>query len=214
MRRADDAAEEKRESEPALGSRVVKLRGHDINNGWIGSNPSKKKVGKTVEEMLVLVRELAAQPVPRSLHAASDTVLVGLGTRGRACAVLALASGLHLVDKVAGTTTANVVDGGLLRAEALLLLEFLVKAEHGTLLLAVHVAGAAATRGEEGVGRRCGQLDARCWARGGRAVGEVGSLDAGNVASTATAGVDVRVSDRWVRLGDVEGRHFGGGCLW
>lgn len=162
----------------------------------------------TVKGRLVLVRELTAHAVPRSLNASSNAVLVRLGARCRAGAVLALAAGLHLIDEVTGTTTADVVDGGLLRAKALLLLELLVEAEHGTLLLAVHVTSAAAARGEEGVGRRRSELDTGCRARGGLAVGDVGGLDAGDVASTATAGVDVGAAYGWVRLGDVEGRHL------
>jgi hypothetical protein len=46
-------------------------------------------------------------------------------------------------------------------------------------------------------------------------VGEVGGLNAGDVASSAAARVDVGAADGWVRLGDVEGRHFvGGGGGW
>lgn len=55
---------------------------------------------------------------------------------------------LHLVDEVACASTADVVDGSLLGAKALLLLEFLVEAEHGSFPLAVHVAGATAARGK------------------------------------------------------------------
>lgn len=169
------------------------------------------------QDVLVLVRELTAEAVPCSLHASSDAVLVGLDTRGRAGAVLALGSGLHLVNEVAGTATADVVDGSLLGAEALLLLELLVEAEHGTLLLAVHVASAATARGEEGVGGRRSELDAGCWARGGLAVGDIGGLDAGDVTGAATARVDVGAAYGWVRFGDVEGRHlvvcFCGGVL-
>ena len=154
------------------------------------------------------MRELAAEAVPCSLHAAANAILVGLSRRCRAGTVLALGAGLHLVNEVAGTSTADVVDGSLLGAEALLLLELLVEAEHGALLLAVDVAGAATAGGEEGVGGRRSELDAGCWARGGLAVGDVGGLDAGDVAGAATARVDVGAAYGWVRLGDVEGRHL------
>jgi hypothetical protein len=160
---------------------------------------------------LGLVRESPAEAVPRSLHAAPDTVLVALVRRRGARAVLALAARLHLVDEVAGTAAANVVHGSLLGAETLLLLEFLVKAEHGAFLFAVHVACAAAARGEEGVGGRRSELDTGCWATGCGAVGEVVGLDTGYVAGTAAARVDVGATDGRVRLGDVEGDHFA--CL-
>jgi hypothetical protein len=161
------------------------------------------------------VRERPAQPVPRALNTATNTILVAAVRGHGARAVLALRTGLHLVDEVARSTAANVVDGSLLGAQTLLLLQFLVEAEHGALLFTVHVACTAAARSEVAGGRWWGQLDARCWATGGLAVGEVGGLDAGDVAGAAAAGVDVGAADGWVRLGDVEGRHCGGGggCL-
>lgn len=106
-----------------------------------------------------------------------------------------------------------MVHGCLLGTKALLLLEFLVEAEHGALLGGVHVACAATTGGEVRCGWRRNQLGARCWARGCWAVGEVVGLDAGNVASAATTGVDVGAAYGWVRLRDMEGNHFGIGYL-
>jgi len=91
------------------------------------------------------VGDVPRQPVPRRLDAPAHTVLLALNAAGRrAVRVLALATRLHLIDKIARATTANMVHGSLLGAQTFLLLQFLVEAEHGPLLLAVHVAGAAA----------------------------------------------------------------------
>jgi hypothetical protein len=168
------------------------------------------------ERHLALVAELPAQPVPRGLDAPAYTVLLTSTARNTGRAVLALAAGLHLVNEVSGTAATDVVDGCLLRAQTLLLLELLVEAEHGALLLAAHVSGSASARCEVAASRGRRELDTGGWATGGCTVGEVGGLDAGNVASSAAARVDVGAADGWVRLGDVEGRHFGGGggCLW
>jgi hypothetical protein len=174
----------------------------------------KLVVGAKRERHLALVAELPAQPVPRRLDAPANAVLLAATAAHAGRAVLALAAGLHLVNEVAGTAAANVVDGCLLRAQTLLLLELLVEAEHGALLLAAHVSSAAAARGEVVVGWGRRELDARRGASGGCAVGEVGGLDAGDVASSTAAGVDVGAADGWVRLCDVEGRHFVGGGGW
>lgn len=123
-------------------------------------------------------------------------------------AVVALRAGLHFINEVSCAAAADVIDGRLLAAEALLLLEFLVEAEHGTFPLAVHVSCSTAARGEVSVGGWRGELDARCWAGGGLAVGERLGRDAGYIASAAAARVDVRGADGGVGLGDVEGRHF------
>lgn len=153
-----------------------------------------------------LVRELPGQPLPGRIHAVSDSIL-GLDGGGAGSRVLALALGLHLVDVVAGATTADVVDRGLSRAKALLLLELLVKGEDGTLAL-LHVAGTATANGIEVGGRGRGELDAR-GGSGGRVAGsDLRGLDAHGIASTAAARVDVGAADGWVRLGDVEVDHF------
>lgn len=117
---------------------------------------------------------------------------------------------MHLVDGVAGTTTANVVDGCGVLAKALLLGKLLVEGEHGSLLLAVDVAGSATARHEVGVGGRRGELDARGRARGVGAVGHVLGVDASDVAGAAATVASIAGGgDGGVRLGDVVGRHCG-----
>lgn len=146
--------------------------------------------------------------MPGTLDASSNTGLRVGGRVGRS-RVLAEGPRVHLVDCVAGAATADVVDGGSVLAEALLLGELLVEREHGSLLLAVDVAGSAAARHEVGVGGRRSELDARGRARGVGAVGHVLGVDAGDVArsSAAVASIGGGV-DGGVRLGDVVGRHF------
>jgi hypothetical protein len=99
------------------------------------------------------VRELPAQTLPCVLDAPSHAILFALdarGARGGGGRALTVRSGLHLVDKVSGSATANVVDGGLLGAQTLLLLELLVEAEDGAFGLS-HVAGTATASSVEGV---------------------------------------------------------------
>lgn len=117
---------------------------------------------------------------------------------------------MELINQVSGSTAADVVDWGSMFAKALLLGEFLVKGEHGALLLAVNVASSATAGGEVNVGGRRSELDARGRARGVGAVGD--GRDAGHVSGTATSKLDV-VGEGWVRLGDVVGRHFDCDCL-
>ena len=145
--------------------------------------------------------------MPCSLDAAPDTVLrVARHVRGGG--VLARGPGVQLVDQVASTATANVVDGGGVLPEAFLLGEFLVEAEHGALLLEVDIAGTAAARGEETVRRGRSELDAGGRARSITSVGHVLGVHAGDIASSTTAVVDVGGRDGRVRLGDVVGDHF------
>jgi hypothetical protein len=151
-RRADGNAEMMRDSEPAL---MLKM-GYARSEGW-----AQEEAAIT----LLLVRELPAQALPCGLHAAADAVLLALYARGAGSGgggVLALGSGLHLVDEVAGTAATDVVDGCLLGAEAFLLLEFLVEAKDGTLRL-LHVASTATAGGVEGVAGWGRQLGARSW---------------------------------------------------
>lgn len=155
----------------------------------------------------LLVRHTPTQTVPRTLDTPANTILLALNRRRRARRVCAQSPGLLLVDKVSSTATANVVNRCLLAAQTLLLGKLLVEAEHGALRL-LHVAGAAAASGVEGVGGRRGELDARGWAGGSSAGSDLGGLDAHGIASTATARVDVGGSYGWVGLGDVEGDHF------
>lgn len=118
-----------------------------------------------------------------------------------------------LINQVASATTANVVDRGGVLTETLLLGKFLVEAEHGTFALAVDISGSTSASGEVGVGGRRSELDARGRASGGAAVSYILGVDAGHVAgSTAARVVDICGGGRWVRLGDVEGDHFG--CWW
>lgn len=120
---------------------------------------------------------------------------------------MALRARLHFVDEVASTSTADVIDGSLLRPEALLLLQLLVEAEHGALA-SLHVACSAATCGIDEVGGRWCQFDTRGRPAGCLAVGDLVRLDAHGIASATTAGVDVGRADCRMRLGDVEIDHF------
>ena len=100
-----------------------------------------------------------------------------------------------------------MVDGSLLAAQTLLLLELLVEAEHGALLVGAHVSCAATARSKVACGRRRRELDARCWTCGGAAIGDLRSLYTGHVASATTTRVEVGAGRR-VRLCDVEVDHF------
>lgn len=159
----------------------------------------------------LVVRHLAGQTAAPPLQTPADTILLAFDRAAGRRGVLALAPGLHLINEVSGAATADVVDGGLLAAQALLLLEFLVKAEHGALLVCAHVASTATTRGKVAGGRRKSELGARCWAGSCAAVGNLRGLDAGYIASTAATRVEVGLGG-WVRLGDVEVDHFD--CLY
>jgi len=108
---------------------------------------------------------------------------------------------------VACATAANVVDGCLVLHHAALALKFLVEAEHWALRAGkVDVAGTAAACSVVGVGLFRVECGARSWA-GGFLCGCYNlGVDVGDVASAATAGVDVVGGrDRWVWLGDAVG---------
>lgn len=158
----------------------------------------------------LVARELARHLVPGALDGGADAAL-RVGACSRRGRVLALGL-LALLDEVAGAAAADVVDGGGVLAEAFLLSELLVKGEHGAFLLAVDVAGAAASAGEEGVGGGRAELDARCWTSGVVSGGDVLG-DAGYVSSSAATVVDGGRGGGGVRLGDVVGDHVGG-VLW
>jgi len=167
------------------------------------------KTGKREGLQARLSGELAGDLVPGALDAAAHAVLLAVGGGVGRRRVGSSRAG-HLVDGVAGAAAADVVDGGGVLAQALLLGELLVEAEHGALLLAVDVAGAAAARGEVGVGGGRRELHEGGGPRGVAAVGDIGGVDAGGIASAAAARVDkVGGGDGWVRLGDVVGDHFG-----
>src|SRR5690242_20896386 len=120
----------------------------------------------------LVVRHLAGQTAAPPLETPTDTILLALNRAARGCGVLALTSGLHLVDEVTGTATANVVDRSLLAAKTLLLLELLIKTEHGALFVGAHVTSTTTPRGEVAGGGRRSKLDARRWACCCAAVGD------------------------------------------
>lgn len=158
------------------------------------------------------MRELPAEALPCLLDTPSDAILFALdtrGARGGRGGALSVASGLHLVDEVAGSATADVVDRGLLGAQTLLLLELLIEAEDGAFRLP-HVAGTATASSVSGIGWWRRQFGAGCWARGSWAGGDFSRLDTHGVASTAAARIHV-VGGGWVWLVDAEVDHFGGG---
>lgn len=101
-----------------------------------------------------------------------------------------------------------MIDRGLLAAQTLLLLELLIEAKHGALLVGTHVSCAATARSKVACGGRGGELDARCWACGGAAIGYLRSLYTGNIASATATRVEVGIGRR-VGLGDVEVDHVG-----
>lgn len=163
---------------------------------------SRKEDGETSSSLVA--RELPRHLAPGTLHAASDAALrVGAEVgRGRVLAARLCA----LLDEVACATAADVVDGGGVLAETLLLGELLIKGEHGSLLLAVDVACTATAAGEESVGRWGAKLDARCRASGIGARSYVLG-ETGDVSCSSTAIVDGGPG-RGVGLGDVVGDHF------
>jgi len=118
---------------------------------------------------------------------------------------------VKLVDEVACTATADVVNGSLVLHHLALALELLIEAEDGAFLLAVDIAGTTTACGEVGSGRVARDLDARGRARGSLAVGESGSINVAYVAGAAATAVDVvGLGDRWVGLSEVVGgAHFG-----
>ena len=153
-------------------------------------------------------RELPGDLLPGTFDAATDAAF-GVGAhvrRGRVLAAGLLA--LLGTKEVTGTATADVIDGGSILAETLLLGELLVEGEHGTLLLAVHVAGSTAAASEEGVGWGRRELDAGCWAGGICASSDGLGVHTGCVTGTASSRVvDIGGGDGRVRLGDVVGGH-------
>lgn len=122
---------------------------------------------------------------------------------------------MHLVDEIAGSTTADVVDRGCVLSQALLLGQLFIKAEHGALLLAVDVASTATAGGEESIGRWRRERKER-GRTGGSGTGSRGlGVDAGDVASSSPARVvDVGGRNGGVRLGDLVARHCGGVLLY
>jgi len=122
----------------------------------------------------------------------------------------------HLVDEVAGATTTDVVNRSLVLHQLGLALELLIEAEDSALLFAVHVASAATAGCEVTTWGWCLKSYSGCWTGGIRARCDILWVDMGDIASTATARVEVMSSrDGWVRLGDavVARGHFFG-CWW
>lgn len=128
----------------------------------------------------------------------------------RASGVLAEGSSRKGRAVVARAATADVVDGTVLHVAVAgaLALELLVEGEGQFLRSQVDVPGAATAATELGGGLRQAMLEVRGGARGGAAVGGLGSFE--GVAGAATAGVDV-VAGSGVRLGDGVGGHLSGG---
>ena len=96
------------------------------------------------ERYVGLSGELARDLVPGALDATAHALLLAFGRRVGGCGV-GSDRARHLVDGVAGATSADVVDGRGVLAQALLLGELLVETEHCAFPLAVHVAGTAAS---------------------------------------------------------------------
>lgn len=119
---------------------------------------------------------------------------------------------MHLIDCVASTTAANVVDRCCVVHQTSLLCELFVEAEHCPFLLAVDVTSTATARGEQGVRWWRSKLDERCWSSGIGARSNVLWVDSSDVSCAATAGVVV-VAGRngGVWLGDLVGWHSGFG---
>ena len=155
----------------------------------------------------LVVRHLAGQTAAPSLQTPADPILLALNRAARRRRILALGPRLHLFDKVSGPAATNVVDGGLLAAQRLLQLEFLVEAEHGAFFVRAHVAGTTTTGGKVAGGRRRSELDAGCWASSCAAVGDLRGLDASYIAGTAATRIEVGFGGG-VRLGDVKVDHF------
>ena len=117
---------------------------------------------------------------------------------------------MHLIDCVASTTAANVVDRCCVVHQASLLCELFVEAKHCPLLLAVDVTSTATARGEQGVRWWRSKLDERCWSSGIGARTNVLWVDSSDVSCAATAGVVVVAGrNRGVWLGDLVGWHSG-----
>lgn len=177
--------------------------------------PKMDKGKDNADASVDLAGELLADPVPGALERVTDALALGVGRPVGGGRVGSLGARVRLIDEVASSATADVVDGCGALPQALLLSKFLVEAEHGAFLLAVHVASAATARSEESVWWRSGDLNARSGSSGIRALGNFLGVHAGCVASTATSGiVVVGGGDGRVGFGDVVGRHCCGcvGC--
>lgn len=175
----------------------------------------KRRMKADREEDLLSGRISA--PSPAQAPERTAQAATGLGCRrtirrsGRdgSRAVVAVVAGLHVIDGVARTSAANVVDGGLGPRvhELLVARQFLVEAEDCPLAVAAAegVASASAPRSEFLVRRWWGQGGARGRARGFVAHGQVLGFIAGIVPCSATAGVDIGAAaarDRGVGFGD------------
>jgi len=113
---------------------------------------------------------------------------------------------MHLIDSVASTTAADVVDRCCVIHQASLLCELFVEAEHCPFLLAVDVTSTATARGEQGVRWWRSKLDERCWSGGIRARSNVLWIDPSDVSCATTAGmVVVAGRNGGVWLGDLVG---------
>jgi hypothetical protein len=119
---------------------------------------------------------------------------------------------MHLIDCVASTTAANVVDRCCVVHQASLLCELFVEAEHCPFLLTVDVTSTATTRREQGVRWWSSKLDERCWSSRIGARSNVLWVDSSDVSCAAAAGmVVVAGRNGGVWLGDLVGWHSGFG---
>jgi len=119
----------------------------------------------------------------------------------------------HVIDEVTGTATSDVVNWSLVGSNLALTLEFLVEAEHGSLLLAVEVSCAATACGEVGIWCCWADGSLRCWASGIRTGADTLWVDLSSIAGAAASRVEVVGRwDRWVWLGDSVG-HFDRGVV-
>lgn len=121
---------------------------------------------------------------------------------------------MHLVDCVASTTAANVVDRCCIVHQASLLCELFVEAEHCPLLLAVDVTSTATARGEQGVRWWRSKLDERCWSSGIGARSNDLWVDSSDISCAATTSVVVVAGGNggmW--LGDLVGWHSDFGLI-
>lgn len=142
--------------------------------------------------LLRLAREVLADAMEGAIEAPPHGVLTGARAcrRRRVHPVRLRHNGLAGGDEVAGTAAANVVYGGRVLPQALLLGELLVEREDGALLFAVHVAGAAAAGGEVAIRGRRGELDAGGRTAGSCTVGDFLGIHASDVPGAAAAVVD------------------------
>jgi len=167
----------------------------------------EKRIITEVEVLILVPRCALRNAVPRRLDAVAGPRGMAVGAESRGSRV---GSRSPVVDFVACTAAADVVDGCGVLHEALLLGELLVEAEDGALLLVVHVASTATAGSEVGIGWGSAKLGGGSGTLSVGAGGDVHRVDSGDVAGSAAAvACIVGRWDGWVWLGDaVVARHF------